>query len=397
MKRDEALEHVLQIPHPYVLLQYPTGYGKSRLAIERVKKDVTVTGIGRTLLIVVYRDVHKKTWRVELEKWWSDYKKHIRVEFTTYAGMHNKVGTYDYAIFDECHHLTERCLGLLKDYFFFHVTFLSATVSDRLVQALKARYRLHVEKIGLRVAIEEKVLPDPTVYLIPMKLKNDFPTESLWKNPKAKGRVIECSWAERWNFMKQKNFKVRIHCTQFQYVQDLDSQITYWKNMTMRTHSEIARNKWLRLCGDRLKYLSNLKTPFVKELLEYLDEHRTLTFCNGIEHTKQLGEHYINSKNKDYQQVLDDFNEGRVKHITACDMLNEGMNLTDCRVGIYANLNSSDTLIKQKTGRLLRHPQPVIIIPYYQGTREQEIVEDMLENYNPELVKTINFKEEIQL
>lgn len=47
--------------------------------------------------------------------------------------------------------------------------------------------------------------------------------------------------------------------------------------------------------------------------------------------------------------------------------------------------------------RLLRHPQPVIIIPYYKETREQEIVESMLENYNPELVKTINFKEEITL
>lgn len=395
MKRDEALEHVLQIPHPYVLLQYPTGYGKSRLAIERVKKDVT--GIGRTLLIVVYRDVHKKTWKVELEKWWSDYKKHIRVEFTTYAGMHNKVGTYDYVIFDECHHLTERCLNLLKDYFFFHATFLSATVSDRLVQALKARYRLHVEKIGLRVAIEEKVLPDPTVYLIPLTLKHGTPTESIWKNPKAKGPVIECSWATRWNYIRQKANKVRIYCTQFQYVQDLNSQIDYWKRRASATGSQIARQKHLRLCGERLKYLSDIKTEFVKELLKYLEDYRVLTFCNSIEHTKQLGEHYINSKNKNYQKVLDDFNEGAIKHITACDMLNEGMNLVDCRVGIYANLNSSDTLIKQKTGRLLRHSQPVIIIPYYKGTREQEIVEEMLKNYNPELVKIINFKEEIQL
>lgn len=396
MNRDEALENILQIPNSYVLLQYPTGYGKSRLAIERVRKDVS--GIGKTLLIIVYRNVHKKNWIKELKKWWKDYDKHIKVEFTTYAGMHNKVGTYDYAIFDECHHLTPRCLELLKSYFFSHITFLSATVSDKLVQHLKILCsNLYYSKIDVRVAIDEGVLPDPTVYLIPMTLKHDFLTESIWKNPKAKGRVIECNWAERWNFIKQKNYKVRIYCTQFQYVQDLNSQITYWKNLTMRTHSEIARNKWLRLCGERLKYLSDIKTNFVKELLEYLSDYRTLTFCNSIEHTKQLGEHYINSKNKNYGEVLDQFNEGKIKHITACDMLNEGMNLVDCRVGIYANLNSSDTLIKQKTGRLLRHPQPVIIIPYYKDTREQEIVESMLENYNPELVKVINFKEEIIL
>ncbi len=396
MNRDEALEQVLQIPYKYILLQYPTGYGKSRLAIERIKKDVGV--MKRTLLIVVYRDVHKENWAEELRKWWEDYDKYVEVVFTTYAGMHKAVGTYDYAIFDECHHLTPRCLELLKSYLFFHVTFLSATVSTRLVDSLKRHFMsLCVDKINLRDAIEEDVLPDPTVYLIPMTLKHDFPTESIWKNPKTKGRVIECNWAERWNFIRQKNYKVRIYCTQFQYVQDLNSQITYWKNLTMRTHSEIAKNKWLRLCGERLKYLSDIKTNFVREILEHLKDYRTLTFCNGIEHTKQLGDNYINSKNKNYQEVLDDFNEGKIKHITACNMLNEGMNLTDCRVGIYANLNSSETLIKQKTGRLLRHPQPVIIIPYYKGTREQEIVESMLENYNPELVKTINFKEEIIL
>lgn len=396
MNRDEALEQVLQIPYKYILLQYPTGYGKSRLAIERIKKDVGV--MKRTLLIVVYRDVHKENWAEELRKWWEDYDKYVEVVFTTYAGMHKAVGIYDYAIFDECHHLTPRSLELLKSYLFFHVTFLSATVSTRLVDSLKRHFMsLYVDKINLRDAIEEDVLPDPTVYLIPMTLKHDFPTESIWKNPKTKGRVIECNWAERWNFIRQKNYKVRIYCTQFQYVQDLNSQITYWKNLTMRTHSEIAKNKWLRLCGERLKYLSDIKTNFVREILEHLKDYRTLTFCNGIEHTKQLGDNYINSKNKNYQEVLDDFNEGKIKHITACNMLNEGMNLTDCRVGIYANLNSSETLIKQKTGRLLRHPQPVIIIPYYKGTREQEIVESMLENYNPELVKTINFKEEIIL
>lgn len=396
MNRDEALEQILQIPYRYILLQYPTGYGKSRLAIERVRRDIDVAK--KTLLIVVYRRVHKKNWAIELKKWWRDYDKYVDVTFTTYAGLHNTIGRYDYAIFDECHHLTPRCLDILKSYYLSNVTFLSATVNNKLVDSLKRQFTtLYVNKINLREAIEENILPDPTVYLIPMTLRSDVPTECIWKNPKAKGKVLECNWANRWSYIRQKVFKVRIYCTQAQYVQDLDSQISYWKTRAMRTHSEIARNKWLRLCSDRLKYLSNLKTDFISEVLKYLKNYRTLTFCNSIEHTKQLGEHYINSKNKNYEKVLDQFNSGKIKHITACDMLNEGINLIDCRVGIYANLNSSDILIKQKTGRLLRHPQPVIIIPYYKGTREQEIVESMLENYNPELVKTINFKEEIIL
>ena len=83
------------------------------------------------------------------------------------------------------------------------------------------------------------------------------------------------------------------------------------------------------------------------------------------------------------------FNERKIKHITACDMLNEGVTLTDCKVGLFAAINSSEILVKQKNGRVLRHKEPVIIIPYYKNTREEEIVSKMLENYNPELVKTI--------
>lgn len=43
--------------------------------------------------------------------------------------------------------------------------------------------------------------------------------------------------------------------------------------------------------------------------------------------------------------------------------------------------------------RLLRHKEPLIIIPYYKDTREQEIVEKMLEDYNPELTRTITLNE----
>lgn len=73
------------------------------------------------------------------------------------------------------------------------------------------------------------------------------------------------------------------------------------------------------------------------------------------------------------------------------------MNLIDCQVGIYASLNSSDTMIKQKLGRLLRHPNPVLIIPYYNNTREEEIIGKMLEDYNPELVTVVESLNQIKV
>ena len=73
------------------------------------------------------------------------------------------------------------------------------------------------------------------------------------------------------------------------------------------------------------------------------------------------------------------------------------MNLVNCQVGIYANLNSSDTIVKQRMGRLLRHKNPVLIVPYFIGTRDEELVSKMLENYNPKLVTVINDYKKIKI
>lgn len=73
------------------------------------------------------------------------------------------------------------------------------------------------------------------------------------------------------------------------------------------------------------------------------------------------------------------------------------MNLVNCRVGVYAVLNSSERMIKQKLGRLLRHKDPVIIIPYYEGTRDEELVNKMLEDYNQDLVNKITNLKDLTL
>ena len=162
---------------------------------------------------------------------------------------------------------------------------------------------------------------------------------------------------------------------------------------------EVFKNKFLQESGKRLKWLSDQKTAFVQSLLiRVLQNQRTLTFCNSIAQTEKLGTCCINSKDtKKSKEHLDMFNRERINHITACNMLDEGVNLTNCRVGVYAVLNSSERMITQKLGRLLRHSDPVLIIPYFKNTREEEIVGKMLEDYNPELVTTITNLNELSL
>ncbi len=393
MTREDMQREILSLKGSNWLLELATGTGKSKMAIEKVK---SISKKNQTLLIVVPRNVHKQNWMDEITKWWSDCQ--LKIQFTTYVSFPKYEGKWDFVIFDECHHLSERCREALCNFTIKHSILLSATVNRNLKDELKEVFDDLVSyKKDLRDVIEEGILPDPIVYLYPLDLRTDLPTEVIWKNKKAKGRVLECNFATRWDYIRQKTNPVKIYCSERQYYIDLSSQIEYWKKRYMCSRSEIAKNKWLRLCNDRLVWLSDKKVSHLYPLLAHLRKCRTLTFCNSIHQTELLGEYCINSKNSNSVKNLEDFNSGKIDHITACNMLNEGMNLTNCQVGIYANLNGSDTPIKQRTGRLLRHPHPIIVIPYYKNTREEEIVKKMLENYNSDLVTTIQNIKEIKL
>lgn len=73
------------------------------------------------------------------------------------------------------------------------------------------------------------------------------------------------------------------------------------------------------------------------------------------------------------------------------------VNLTNCRIGIFCNLNSSEIVVKQRVGRILRHKSPIIILPYFKNTREEELVEKMIEEYSKDSIKIISNINEIKL
>ena len=395
MNRDSVNKEILELSekHNNMLIELPTGFGKSKLALDILKKHITC--IQQEVLIVVPRLVLIDTWKEEFEKW--GMKKYLlSVTFVTYISFPKKAGNYSLVIFDECHHLSERCREALDSFTIGRSILLSATVKNSVKWDLKGTFQnLFSYKIHMKEAIDNEVLPDPRVFLIPLSLETKLPTESIWKNPKGKEPVIELPWASRWSGIRQKTYKVRIYCTEWQYYMDLSEQIDFWKRKYMTSRNEAFKSKWLKLAGDRLKWLSDKKVDIVSRILWLIRGHRTLTFCNSIEQTEELGSYCINSKNKYSANVLAAFNDGRIDHITACNMLNEGMNLVNCQVGIYNNLNSSEIIVKQRLGRILRHEKPVIVIPYYKDTREQELVEKMLEDYNPDLITVLDKYEEL--
>lgn len=378
MTREEAKELALSKVDSAncLVLQLGTGFGKTRLAIEctnkicdRVYKN---SEEATDILILVSKTVHKQVWKDEMDKW-GIKTDNIVIEcyesLKKYEGAH-----FDVVIGDEIQHLSEARQELLKTLHIHELLIcLSATLKKELCWFFKANYRTEFIKCDIKEAIEDDVLPEPTIYLLPLKLDNSV-----------------CTY-------KYDKFKKTVIGTQLAYYNNMCSLIDFYKRKYMSTKRDFMKNLWLRACTDRLKWLSEQKESIVLSLLDKLKNYRTLTFCSSIDQTERLGKFCINSKNKKSIEYLDMFNNKKIKHITSCNILNESVNLVDCRIGIFCNLNASDIIVKQRNGRLLRHKNPVIIVPYFEHTREAELVDKIIENYNEDRVITIHNINEIKL
>ena len=378
MTREEATNLALsKIDNTKCLvLQLPTGAGKSRIAIECANKICDRVFYNEeqptSILILVAKKAHKGVWKEELNKWG------IKTDYITiecYASLHKSKGAYfDVCILDEGHHLSEIRQDLLKT---LHINelmiVLSATLKKEQCWYFKSIYNAEFIKCDIKEAIEDDVLPEPTIYLMPLKLDNT----------KYKYRY--------------KKFKAEVIGTQQAYYNNLCNMVDFYKNKYMRTRSDLIKNLWMRTCTERLKWLSEQKEDIILSLLDKFKYCRTLTLCSSIEQTEKLGKYCINSKNKKALEYLDMFNNKKIKHITSCNILNESVNLKDCRIGIFCNINASEIIVKQRVGRTLRHKKPIIIVPYFQQTRAEELINKITENFNEDKIITIHNISEIKL
>lgn len=353
-----------------LILELITGMGKTKVAIDLMnhicdrvfRNDNSPTSI----LILVAKIVHKQTWLDEMKKWGGIKSDYITIE--CYESLKNYENSrFDVVVADEMQHLSEARLEVLNTISINEAFIgLSATIKRDMRDYFINNYDAKVIKCGLREAVEDEVLPEPTVYLIPLTLDTTKFTYKI------------------------KKFGRDIITTQKGYYDTVSSLIDWYKSKYFNSRNERMKNLWLSTAGKRLKWCAEQKESLVLSLLDKFKNYKTLTFCSSIEQSERLGKHNITSKNKDSIKNLEMFNSNKIKHITACNILNEGVNLTNCRVGIFCNLNSSEIIVKQRVGRILRHKSPVIIIPYFKNTREEELVQKMIEEYDKNSILIID-------
>ena len=390
--REDILSFILSLKNRNIALAISTGVGKSRIALEKMK---TLKCPTKRILIVVPVNNLKDTWKAEIIKWNADVPT-VTYEMTTYKSLHKFAGNhYNMVIFDEGHHISNRVLDIIKIMTFDTSMILSATLNYMFIEQLRIYMPdLCVYRIGTQEAIDSSILPDPQIILLPIQFNSVDKTEKIIKHSKAK-KTMEIPFEKR-RFYNDKTTKYIIPCTEFQYNLELDSQVDWYKRKVMGGNQAL-KNIWLQKAGERLRWLSSKKTPYLVALLKKLDKERTLTFCGSIEQTEVIGKHCIHSKNEDSKEILRRFNAGEIDHITAVAMLDEGENLYNCKVGIFANINASKRVQVQRVGRILRHHRPTIILVYFANSREEEIINKMISDYNQDIIHKVKDITEINI
>lgn len=383
-----------------LLMELATGYGKTALSLRLAnyllsskwyadRKEINI-------LILVAKIVHKQTWADEINKWGgikhSTAKINIRME--CYESLHKCCDErWDIVLGDEIHHLSKARQSILKAMNFGYFIGLSATIPQKLKMWFRYNYHSEVVSCDIIESIDSEVLPEPTILLFPLQVENTRLSETIEVNPKAKGSIYQGTYKDYWKYKKAKQHAI-LKCTQKQKLMELDKLIEWYKKKAM-TGNQAIKQTWLYFCGKRLEFLADCKLQWVKLILHHLDKERTITFCKTIAQTEQLGKNCIHSQNKLATKVYEDFNAKKIDHITAVNILNENANLVDCKYALFCNMSSSDVVSVQRIGRSLRHKSPVIILPYYKDTREQEIVEKMTEGFNKDFIKIIHSISEI--
>ena len=387
-----------------VILKWATGCGKSKMTIDLINYNVDPLTSGKfkhKVLFLVAERAHINNWEKEFDKW-SLKRANVCTDVCCYASLHKyKDFNYDIVVLDEAHHVfSEKRMAALEEVKNnlmpnAHIYLLSATLSSSKIDAIEEMFgKFTLSTVTLKDAIQNDILPDPKVYVIDMELKDRIP-DKIIKIGKDKS-TLRVKWENRHKYIF-KNIPCNIMCTEKQkYIYYTDT-MEYWKQRYEISKNQFHHNIWVNTGSQRKRYLGELKTVAVRDLLLRLPRNkRYVCFCASVAQAEILNARdTISSKKtaKHNQAIIDAFNSRKSNSIYAIGMITEGMNLTDIELGIITQLDGKERLFIQKFGRVLRADSPVICIFYYKDTQDEVYLKKALENIDSKYIQYININQ----
>jgi len=389
--------------HRFLCLEWATGTGKTLGALKIVKNILKDNPKAKGYLICK-ESTHKKNWLLDIKKHrMSKVGKSMKT--VLYASLKNQEAKADFVILDECHALTPLRIKALKNILQrgTKIIFLSATIpyEKKVIMDLFCANRIHYYKISLNKSFELKLLPEPSLVVHRVHLNTEIVRGKLWEYVarKPKGKVIKyCSHKDMFATMKMYPKEVGVICqgTEQEHYDALNKQMAYYEGLSIDNDLPInvrtgCRNKYLNIASSRKKFIAEVKTQNVKDLVKEfrLNNTRFLCFTGSIKQVKELGaDSAVHSKNKNdfNQHLVDCFNDMVCNELFAVKMLREGVNLTNIEKGIITQLDSGIASFFQMLGRCLRHEFPEMHLLVVQNTQDEVYFKKSMNNFNDKFI-----------
>ena len=396
MNRDELQldATILASSNNRLLLKWATGVGKSlafMLIQEMLKPNLTY--------IVVSEKPHINNWK-------EDYKKHKKehllknVKIFCYASLKKYSNTkVDLICLDEAHHATSDIrINILKSIEATTIIGLSATLRSEQLKVLNELGEFFEHKINLNKAIKDNILPTPIINLIPLDFPKGLTSINFTRGNSQKRITKKCIYKDRFKYISDKknyiDLNLEISCTYKEKNDYLTGLVEFYKKRYFITKNQIWKNKWLLLGSERKRFLANLKTEIVKNLINKIKDKRYICFTGSIEQANYLSKNVnvIHSQVKDSDSIINSFNNGNINHLYVVDMLREGQNLNNVEVGIIVQLDGEIGRFIQKSGRIMRAKNPEIFVLYFKNSRDEGYLENLKNEINKDYIRVINLE-----
>lgn len=395
--QDEALNMINKFDN--LLLSWATGVGKS-LAFIKIQEKINPNGI---TYIVVNETNHINNWKEEYIK---HKKEHLlkNTKIFCYASLKKYVNSnIGLLCLDEAHHsITNLRIDYLKSIIAPKIIALTATLTENQKSDLDNIFGKSFKEynINLNQALNNNIIAKPTIYLVPLEL-NYFKDTVFYEESrgiKAKRIVIEDDLDNKYKYSNKAhypNVDFRFKTTEQQKYKLINDNIEFQKIRYQNSGGNIFfKNKWLNTCSLRKRYLGELKTPYIKKIIDLIGDAKFICSTTSIKQSEEIGDdtNTIHSKKNNIlnEQIIDNFNKDIIKSIITVDKLQEGQNLYNIDAAIITQLDNSTRSFIQKTGRALRSDNPRIYVLYFKNTRDEEFLENVYSSINPEYIKTLN-------
>ena len=297
------------------------GVGKTRVALQHMIKNFHPLA---QYLVVAPKKTIFKAWSDEIDKIGEgDLLKYIT--FTTYLSInkHNP-NEYDIVYLDECHSLLDNHENFLSSYTG-KILGLTGTPPKRkgtekyrMVQKYcPMKYNFSVDQ-----ASDNQILNQYKIIIHHLRLSG---VKSLEKNNKKTG--------SKW------------------YTSEIDDY-TYSTNR-LEEADTMQKKKFFGIL--RMKSMMNYSTKehYAKGMLKHMGD-KCIVFANTQKQADLMCSHSYHSGNKNSQDNLELFSDGRIDQLSCVLQLSEGVSIPGLKQGIIMHAYGNERKTAQRIGRLLR-------------------------------------------